>query len=71
MKILQTKVAESGHLETGPTDGHPVVMLPGFPDDALAREAVVACLDYCARDYLASALARSPSPLAVPLGMRR
>ena len=43
-KTLRTDVAEFGYLETGPADGFPVLMLHGFPDDALAWEGVVACL---------------------------
>ncbi len=45
MKTLQTEVADLGYLESGPTDGFPVLMLHGFPDDALAWEGVVAHLE--------------------------
>lgn len=44
MKILQTEIAEFGYFESGAADGFPVLMLHGFPDDALAWEGVVAHL---------------------------
>ncbi len=45
MKMLRTEIAEFGYLESGPVDGFPVLMLHGFPDDALAWEGVVAHLE--------------------------
>ena len=39
MKLLQTDVADLGYLESGPAERFPVLMLHGFPDDALAWKA--------------------------------
>ena len=33
---LRTEVGEFGYLESGPSDGFPVLLLHGVPDDALA-----------------------------------
>jgi pimeloyl-ACP methyl ester carboxylesterase len=45
MKIVQTAVAEIGYLESGRSDGVPVLFLHGFPDDAHTWDLVVAELD--------------------------
>lgn len=39
-KSVETAVLQIGYLESGPAQGFPVVLLHGFPDDALAYEAV-------------------------------
>jgi pimeloyl-ACP methyl ester carboxylesterase len=45
MKIARTAVAEIGYLESGETDGIPVLLLHGFPDDAHTWDGVVAKLE--------------------------
>jgi len=39
-KSVETAVLQIGYLESGPAQGFPVILLHGFPDDALAYEAV-------------------------------
>jgi pimeloyl-ACP methyl ester carboxylesterase len=41
MKIVRTAVAEIGYLESGQSDGFPVLFLHGFPDDAHTWDRVV------------------------------
>ena len=42
MKIVRTAVAEIEYLESGHSDGFPVLFLHGFPDDAHTWDRVVA-----------------------------
>ena len=45
MKIARTAVAEIGYLESGQSDGVPMLFLHGFPDDAHTWDGVVAELE--------------------------
>jgi pimeloyl-ACP methyl ester carboxylesterase len=45
MRIVRTAVAEIGYLEGGRSDGIPVLLLHGFPDDAHTWDGVVAELE--------------------------
>ena len=45
MKIVRTAVAEIGYLESGRSDGFPVLFLHGFPDDAHTWDRVVGELE--------------------------
>jgi pimeloyl-ACP methyl ester carboxylesterase len=45
MKIVRTAVAEIGYLESGQSDGFPVLFLHGFPDDAHTWDGVVGELE--------------------------
>jgi pimeloyl-ACP methyl ester carboxylesterase len=45
MKIVRTAVAEIGYLESGQSDGLPVLFLHGFPDDAHTWDGVVGELE--------------------------
>jgi pimeloyl-ACP methyl ester carboxylesterase len=45
MRIARTAVAEIGYLESGRSDGFPVLFLHGFPDDAHTWDKVVAELE--------------------------
>ena len=45
MKIVRTAVAEIGYLESGQSDGFPVLFLHGFPDDAHTWDRVVGELE--------------------------
>jgi pimeloyl-ACP methyl ester carboxylesterase len=40
MKSVKTQVLDIAYLESGPSNGHPVILLHGFPDDAYAYEFV-------------------------------
>ena len=45
MKMVRTAVAEIGYLESGQSDGVPVLFLHGFPDDARTWDRVGAELE--------------------------